>query len=723
MQLQLQLYIEGQQVELHDNESVVLNQSLQNVRDIKKIYTDFTQTFNVPASKVNNKVFKHFYNFAIDGFDARNKKTSELHLNYEPFKKGKVKLEGVQMENNQPVNYRLTFYGDTVKLPDLIGDDKLDNLTALNEFSIQYDADTIIDLMDNPKDVSAFGETFTDALVVPLITHTQRLYYNSTVDVAGTGNLASGSTVKGVGYDQLKPALRVYAIIRAIERQYGITFSTHFFSKTNEVFYDLYMWLHRRKGGVFEENALQQELMFTFNTFNGNAEVIPSFQRLGVQNRKYGGSSTRREIKLSVVTGSPTTEYSIIVKKNGEDWFKQDNNVGTQTFIDFSDDYRLDSGEDFYSFYILTEDTDTFVLGVDLKENILRVYGYTTRLATATSNTLSSTPDIQVFAGTQTPKIKVIDFLTGLFKMFNLTAYQEDDIVVVRTLDSFYASSTASHDITQYIDKTKSEVNAIMPYSEIELTYKDTEAIIASKHREFSNLEWGTAHFNNKGIYEGDSYTIDVPFEHHKFERLLDAGNNNAQTAVQWGWSADDNGDSYLGAPLLFYVEKVFSDFYGLGTPISVQTSSTVTQLVYNYHIPSNAVNISSPSQTINFSAELNEYTGEVFPKSLFDTFYKSYIIDTFNINRRLSKFKAFLPLSIIHNIKLQDKIVIFNNLYRINTLVTNFETGISELELINEVSDFTVITNESDLAKTIDTSIVTIDSTKVNADAEELTI
>lgn len=723
MKLQLQLYVEGQQVELHDNESVVLNQSLQNVRDIKKIFTDFTQTFNVPASKVNNKIFKHFYNFAIEGFDARNKKESELHLNYEPFKKGKIKLEGVQMANNQPVNYRLTFFGNTVKLPDIIGEDKLDNLALLNEFSIQYDSATIIDLMDTPKDVSAMGETFTDALLVPLITHTQRLYYDSTEDVADTGNLASGSEVKGVGYEQLKPAIRVYAILRAIERQYNITFSTHFFSKTNEVFYDLYMWLHRRKGGVFEDNALQQELMFTFSEFNGNAEVIPSFQRLGIQNRKYGGTGTRRELKIQVVTGSPTTEYSIIVKKNGEDWFSEENNVGTKTFIDFSDDYRLDSGEDFYSFYILTEDADTFDLSVDLKENILRVYGYSTRIATAIANRVTSTTDLQIFAGTQTPKIKVIDFLTGLFKMFNLTAYQEDDVIVVRTLDSFYASSTATHDITEYIDKTSSEVNAIMPYSEIELTYKDTEAIIASKHREFSNLEWGTAHFNNKGIYEGSSYTIDVPFEHHKFERLLDVGNNNAQTAIQWGWSADDNGNSYLGAPLLFYVEKIFSDIYGLGTPITVKTSSTSTQLIYNYHIPSNAVNISSPSQTINFSAELNEYTGEVFPKSLFDTFYKNYIVDTFNINRRLSKFKAFLPLTIIQNIKLQDKVIIFNSLYRINTLVTNFETGVSELELINEVSDFNVITNENDLAKTIDTSIVTIDSNKVTADAEELTI
>ena len=70
----LQLYIEDQQVELHDDESVNLTQSIQNVRDIKKIFSDFTQTFNVPASKVNNKIFKHFHNFNIDGFDARTKK-------------------------------------------------------------------------------------------------------------------------------------------------------------------------------------------------------------------------------------------------------------------------------------------------------------------------------------------------------------------------------------------------------------------------------------------------------------------------------------------------------------------------------------------------------------------------------------------------------------------------------------------------------------------------
>ena len=52
--LNLQLYIEGTEVELFKDESVSLTQTLQNVKDISKIFTDFTKTFNVPASKENN---------------------------------------------------------------------------------------------------------------------------------------------------------------------------------------------------------------------------------------------------------------------------------------------------------------------------------------------------------------------------------------------------------------------------------------------------------------------------------------------------------------------------------------------------------------------------------------------------------------------------------------------------------------------------------------------
>lgn len=99
----IELYIEGQRIDLFQDESVSLTQTIKNAKDVAKIFTSFTQTFNVPASKTNNKIFKHYYNFDIDGgFDARIKKNATIELNTYPFEKGKIKLEGVKLKENIP---------------------------------------------------------------------------------------------------------------------------------------------------------------------------------------------------------------------------------------------------------------------------------------------------------------------------------------------------------------------------------------------------------------------------------------------------------------------------------------------------------------------------------------------------------------------------------------------------------------------------------------------
>ena len=69
---QVQLYIGDQRIELFKDETISLTNSIQNVKDVAKVFTDFTKTFFIPATKSNNKVFKHYYNFDIvGGFDAR----------------------------------------------------------------------------------------------------------------------------------------------------------------------------------------------------------------------------------------------------------------------------------------------------------------------------------------------------------------------------------------------------------------------------------------------------------------------------------------------------------------------------------------------------------------------------------------------------------------------------------------------------------------------------
>ena len=132
----IQLYIEGTRVDMFEDESVSITDTIKNVKDVSKIFTEFTKTFSLPASKENNKLFKHFYNFDIvGGFDARVRVIAEIELNHIPYKKGFIKLEGVKLKNNKPNIYKVTFFGNTVSLKNKFGDDKLQDLTWLSNFN------------------------------------------------------------------------------------------------------------------------------------------------------------------------------------------------------------------------------------------------------------------------------------------------------------------------------------------------------------------------------------------------------------------------------------------------------------------------------------------------------------------------------------------------------------------------------------------------------------
>ena len=237
----IQLYIEGQRVDLFEDESVVLTQTIQNVKDVQKVFTDYSKTFTLPATKENNKIFKHYYNNSItNGFDGRGRVNATLELNYLKFRKGKIKLEGVDLRNNVPYTYKVRFTGNTVTLKDLLGEDKLGALSDLNSNTLVYNAANVkAKLEANPA---------TSDIITPLITHTNRLHYDSDSSANLDGNVyyesGGGSHLHGVAWDDLKYAIRVDTIIQAIETNYGISFSNDFFNSSNTPYYNLFMWLH-----------------------------------------------------------------------------------------------------------------------------------------------------------------------------------------------------------------------------------------------------------------------------------------------------------------------------------------------------------------------------------------------------------------------------------------------------------------------------------------------
>ena len=449
----LQLYLGSDRIDLFGDESVSVTQTIQNVRDISKVFTDFSKTFSVPASPKNSILFKHYYNFNIvGGFDALNKVAGSIELNSIPFKTGFIRLEGVDLRKEKAYAYRITFFGNTVNLKDIIGEDMLSALGSLSTHNLIYSPTEVFDRLKlNPI-------TSTTKIIAPLITHTKRLFYDSGSSVAGSGNVwwhtGGGANEHGVLWSDLKYAIRIDTIITAIQEQYEIEFSNAgFFVNSNPRYYNLYMWLHRKSGAVQPASQVV-EYFSEVNEFLPDTSNKPYAVITATSMRLYQTASTANLI-LSPSTGS--TQYRVIVYRNGASYFESAYGMGARTFgvSDWGEPLPVGT----YTVTIVTNQSNSLMSfpSGDITWGLATLGSF---IFTFTTNaTWLSSLTIEFVITQQIPEQKVIDFLNGLFNLFNLTAYTlSDGKIMVQPIDDYYGAGT-TYDITPYLEVTKSKVD------------------------------------------------------------------------------------------------------------------------------------------------------------------------------------------------------------------------------------------------------------------------
>jgi len=713
----LQLYIGTERVDLFKDETVSLTQTIQNVKDIAKVFTEFTQTFAVPASRKNNIIFQHYYNFDIDfGFDARNKADARLELNDLPFKDGKIKLNSVDLKNNVAHTYHITFFGNTVNLKDVLGDDLLSSLGALDDNSQVYDYANIRDILQG-------FPTGNNNIAVPLITHTNRLVYNSgahtvfnSEDTINNVYPHSGSpTHNGVDWKQFKYALRVQTIIDAIETKYtvangygsDIVFSNDFFNDTtNEEFDDLFMWLHRKKGNVEtpsfgDANWTSVTELGTETTTGDYDQITPvgfiQFGNLNIDTSNGDYSLDTPKVDLLFTPTNLLLAYDIRVTETNTGNTITQNGVSGQ--YPFYTNEQLADGT--YTIEIRSDVLVQFAAGgikwtLDAEERDEDNVTLEGSVIFSNAATFSTSAVFEFNITQQIPKIKIIDFLSGMFKMFNLTAFVNNlGVLVVRTLDSYYAAGSQTPiNIDQYLDTKTSKVDVALPFKEINFSYKGLGTLLAKQFEQIFNSGWGSISFKlNNRIYDAptENYKVQLPFEHMQYERLYDINpsGSGASTTIQYGFFVDDNFEPYYGEPLLFY------PILNNGTSMKIRDEETTDEDdITRYFIPSNSLALSCPTSKVNihFQNEYNEYTvREVgdpacFTDTLFETKYKTYIQDVFNEKRRLIKVTAYLPMKVYYDLELNDLIELGQDSYKINSLKTDLTTGKTEFELLNTI-------------------------------------
>ena len=744
-----------QAVDLFEDETISVTSKIQDIRDIAKVFTDFSQSFTLPASKKNNKIFRHFYNYFISegAFDARKKVDARLEVNYIPFREGKIFLNGVKMKENKPFAYNVTFFGNTVTLKDLLGDDELESLTWLDNFRYDYTSPNTKTRLTSNLNQTVDSVVKYDPIIVPLVTHTKRLYFDS--DDNHSANTISGDLSYHTGshsadvalqFDDLKPAIRLLYIIEAIENKYSIANGYSTDLKFTRDFFDseafagdgtaenrgLYMWLSREKGKIGGDDETTETTLSNFaytsgdllSTFFTNNLDEFSFSTEGGLNNSvfngeafYEGHKPRKYYNVVLdlsITTTLSSAYSIKIIDT------LDNNSVVAEFNDLqgndsiSYNWIQSSGSAIKGLKFLVNSDGGFQADFSLrirqyKRDTYGYYNILNRDAYYEPDSITATDSGEIIPTERIPKMKTIDFLTGLFKMFNLTSYFIDDLndddygkIKVLPLDDYYNDNPKIFNITKYTDSSETDVESTIPFSEIEFKNKKPKTLLMLNHEEVNNEVFGDAIYHPQNIDRGKPYKIETPFEHLKFERLIDENTSGiGLTAFQWGYSAGNNFkpdadatpqptanyDSVLTSPFLFYGIRVS----GLAGDYRLNWNGVAHEGLASYWKPSNTVESGTasvpPDFTINFDDEIDEWNQQNFggdTNSLFRKFYQTYIEDAFDAKKRIFKLTAHLPNSILLNYKLNDRFQIGDKVFTINSINSNLKTGESKLELLN---------------------------------------
>ncbi len=721
MKLRTKLYIninddltaapQYEELDMFDFESIELTSSIQEIRDIGSVFTDFSQEFSVPASVNNNRIFTHYYNTNLENqFDARIKRKGLITINNLTFREGYIRLSEVKLKNNRASSYKLTFFGELVNLKQVLGDDELKDLgLGLSKYNHEYSVDNVYDGFIDGLGLVA-GEMVKSSIrdvVYPAISPSDRWFYDSSGVSLPTeyrqgiqANLFTNNigTTYGIDYTKLKPAIKVKNVIDAIQEVYsdrGIVFSNDFFSDVE--FNQLYLLLHKEKGNISSASnstaALQRSYIVgtsdsdsPFQQTSGFRELRPPFSAYYSSNPEdYEHIFSELTFSLEVIAPLSDVKYTVELL-DGTDVIA--------SVIDATDDsdlvYLFDRGTDSdgetswnnLSYRISTNGgLDTFNATLQIKE--------TRQGQDDTGSFFFVDTNTYELVGTQAmiteisvvqhmPKIKIYDFLKGLFNMFNLTAYVDNGLIVVKTLDKFYADGNEI-DISNQVDTKDITVKRMNLFSNINFDFSEPKTFGLIKQNEIQQDDYGNLEYEptvNNLIFDGDRYSIKLPFEKLFFDRLDDE-NTDTLTDFGNGWLVDKDENETITAPVLFFNRNTTissSQYFGF-----INKTAKLT----TYNRPSNSSN--SELSTINFNAENDEFTGNLIENSLFKLHYENYIENVFDINSRIYSISAILNLDTLNNYNMNDRFIINNNKFIINSIRTDLSNGKTELELITD--------------------------------------
>lgn len=663
------IYINDERLDIFQDEEITINLSVQNLQDISKVFTDFTQGFTVPASPTNNGIFSHYYRLDVSGgFDARLRASARIEINSLPFRTGVIELDSVQLKGTEPYAYSLTFYGDVVGLSDLFGDDYLYDLD-FSDYDHPYNDEEIWQRLRFDYDQNFF---------YPLMSPVANWYYDSDSNAKNDPNIHfKGVNEKhGIHYYELKPALKVTAILESIQAKYGITFTGSFL--LNTPFQDLSLWLHRFEGYLFGGG---NDIAWALINFNRNTGSGSQFN-LSTETWTVPES---KEYDLQITMANVDENYELGVFRNGVFDYAVKVNAHPSTSVTTTLENLLYTENDTIQLFIRPQTPTTMNYQCTDYSGINSLAG----VEFSVDQTLPAVYGFNLVVSDIMPEIKVKDFLGGILKMYNMVIVPNSATsFLLQPLDDWYAAGSDVN-YQDYFDITQYTVNRPSLYREIEFKYQDTEQILGYQYQRLNNQGFGD--LRNFFTFDGEDFIVELPFECPLFERLTNIKTGTLTNVLCYkSITSEANEDGtynpYLGAPVLFYG---YYDNYDLSANSVAYVNADNTSRELDgcwYANTSNRYSSAGASHSICFGADIDPYHLQSVNRSLYNTEWTNYITDLYNQQRRIVRVDAILPIGKIISLNLKNTVIWNGTKYTINSVSLNMTTGKATFELLNVV-------------------------------------
>lgn len=677
-------------LDLFKDEKISLNSSIQNVNDLSKVFTDYSQSFTVPASKNNNQIFNYWNESGVnDGFDQRVRYDAIIEINSIPFKNGQIQIEKANEKDNRIESFSITFYGKVKQIKDLFKEDKI-SIFDYSSLNHPYTFDEVRKRIDG---------TIVDNVSYPLVGNQNKYEYLT----GGTNDVSvGGSLAKSIDYTDLFPAIPVSKIFDFMQSHYGITFTSTLFDTS--YWKDLYLYCK----GKEQQTVYTAPVKVNFNTmiytnfpstpFDGFSLTTDNVTIKRPLLNPYFPTYTNQQyvqkfgeyyrIIINVSNGSIPYRLKI---KNTDGTLRQvlNDQYGTCDHT-FYANFPIDNNQSFY-YEIESESPFTFSCQLFIISTMngphLGSFGWTTtgfwdssHYYTSTSQSTTETINI----GDYIPDMKVVDLFNGLIKLFNLTITATSETEFnLEPLEFYYAYGNYI-DINDYVINDSVDLERTKLFKKLSFSHEKSDNILNNFFRNtFQRLyDYGDLIYEDDLSNESTTYEIKSPFEDVMWERST-TGNFQTTSII------DKDLKPYKPKPILMYKNNLQS----LGTSVKMYTGTTYYNLS-NYQRFSNELFINNDIASLNFGQEQSSWNLSALSNdSLFKLWYENYISGLYDIRCRLVKLKAIMPITKLVDIKLNDKIIYKDKKYIINQFTTDLTTGEVDLELI---SDFRAV-NSSD--------------------------